>query len=149
MTGFTSLRDKGVHRVRSAIVSGRSAPGTMYSVPALADELGISTTPVREALRDLSRSGLLDAKPAIARYQWHDTAQRAHLLRQISGGEHGHYARRCFRPRCIDASDPSMGMRRAQDEAVRLVADADVVHIATGAAQEGAFPARRRRYAGA
>jgi DNA-binding GntR family transcriptional regulator len=60
--GFTSLREKVVHRVRSAIVSGRSAPGTMYSVPVLADELGMSTTPVREALLDLSRSGLLSPR---------------------------------------------------------------------------------------
>lgn len=56
---FTSLRDKVVRRVRSDIVSGRSAPGTMYSVPTLAESLGISTTPVREALLELSRSGLI------------------------------------------------------------------------------------------
>ncbi len=56
---FTSLRDKVVRRVRSDIVSGRSAPGTMYSVPALAEQLGVSTTPVREALLELSRGGLI------------------------------------------------------------------------------------------
>ena len=56
---FTSLRDKVVRRVRSDIVSGRSAPGTMYSVPTLAEELGVSTTPVREALLELSRAGLI------------------------------------------------------------------------------------------
>ena len=55
----TSLRDKVVQRVRSDIVSGRSAPGTMYSVPTLADQLGVSTTPVREALLELSRGGLI------------------------------------------------------------------------------------------
>ena len=56
---FSSLRDKAVQRVRSEIVSGRSAPGTMYSVPTLSEELGISTTPVREALLELSRGGLI------------------------------------------------------------------------------------------
>jgi DNA-binding GntR family transcriptional regulator len=56
---FTSLRDRVVKRVRSDIVSGRSAPGTMYSVPSLAGQLGISTTPVREALLELSRGGLI------------------------------------------------------------------------------------------
>jgi DNA-binding GntR family transcriptional regulator len=55
----TSLRDRVVQRVRAEIVSGRSAPGTMYSVPALSEELGISTTPVREALLELSRGGLI------------------------------------------------------------------------------------------
>ena len=54
-----SLRDKVVRRIRSDIVSGRSAPGTMYSVPALAEQLGVSTTPVREALLELSRGGLI------------------------------------------------------------------------------------------
>jgi DNA-binding GntR family transcriptional regulator len=56
---FTNLRNMVLHRVRSDIVAGHSAPGTMYSVPTLADELGISTTPVREALLELSNSGLI------------------------------------------------------------------------------------------
>jgi DNA-binding GntR family transcriptional regulator len=54
-----SLRDWVLQRVRSEIVSGHSIPGTMYSVPALANDLGVSTTPVREALLELSRAGLL------------------------------------------------------------------------------------------
>ncbi len=56
---ITSLRDNVVQRVRSDIVSGRVAPGTMYSVPSLAGQLGVSTTPVREALLELSRGGLV------------------------------------------------------------------------------------------
>lgn len=56
---FTNLRNMVLHRVRSDIVAGHSAPGTMYSVPTLAEELGISTTPVREALLELSTSGLI------------------------------------------------------------------------------------------
>lgn len=55
----TSLRDVVLQRVRSDIVSGHAAPGTMFSVPSLAEELGISTTPVREALLELSHSGLI------------------------------------------------------------------------------------------
>lgn len=56
---FSSLRDMVVQRVRADIVGGHAAPGTMFSVPTLAEELGISTTPVREALLELSRSGLI------------------------------------------------------------------------------------------
>jgi DNA-binding GntR family transcriptional regulator len=56
---FVSLRDMVLQRVRSDIVSGQSAPGTMYSVPTLAEELGVSTTPVREALLELSHSGFV------------------------------------------------------------------------------------------
>jgi DNA-binding GntR family transcriptional regulator len=57
--GATNLRERVVKQVRSEIVSGRIAPGTIYSVPGLATELGMSTTPVREALLELSRAGFL------------------------------------------------------------------------------------------
>jgi DNA-binding GntR family transcriptional regulator len=56
---FTRLRDMVLQRVRSDIVAGHAGPGTMFSVPTLAEELGISTTPVREALLELSHVGLL------------------------------------------------------------------------------------------
>jgi DNA-binding GntR family transcriptional regulator len=56
---LTSLRDRVLRHVRADIVSGRSSPGTMYSVPSLAEELGVSTTPVREALLELARAGLI------------------------------------------------------------------------------------------
>jgi len=54
-----NLREKVVERLRAEIVSGQGVPGTIYSVPGLASELGISTTPVREALLELSRAGLV------------------------------------------------------------------------------------------
>jgi DNA-binding GntR family transcriptional regulator len=54
-----SLRDRVLEQVRSEIVTGRSAPGTMYSVPSLASELGVSTTPVREALLELANHGMI------------------------------------------------------------------------------------------
>jgi DNA-binding GntR family transcriptional regulator len=56
---FKSLRNMVLQRVRGDIVSGHSSPGTMYSVPTLAEELGVSTTPVREALLELSHAGLV------------------------------------------------------------------------------------------
>lgn len=59
--GAGNLREQVVERVRSEIVSGRVPPGSVYSVPGLATDLGISTTPVREALLELTRSGLLVA----------------------------------------------------------------------------------------
>jgi DNA-binding GntR family transcriptional regulator len=55
-----NLREQIVQRVRAEIISGEGAPGTMYSVPTLAAELGVSTTPVREALLELARNGLIE-----------------------------------------------------------------------------------------
>ncbi|RFU48372.1 GntR family transcriptional regulator [Paraburkholderia sp. DHOC27] len=59
--GAGNLRERVVERVRAEIVSGRTAPGAVYSVPGLATEMGVSTTPVREALLELTRRGLLVA----------------------------------------------------------------------------------------
>jgi DNA-binding GntR family transcriptional regulator len=55
-----NLREQVVERVRTEIISGQSGPGNMYSVPSLAASLGLSTTPVREALLELARSGLIE-----------------------------------------------------------------------------------------
>ena len=55
-----NLREQVVQQVRAEIISGQSMPGTMYSAPTLAASLGVSTTPVREALLELSRSGLIE-----------------------------------------------------------------------------------------
>jgi DNA-binding GntR family transcriptional regulator len=55
-----NLREHVLQQVRSEIISGQSAPGEMYSVPILAAALGVSTTPVREALLELARNGLIE-----------------------------------------------------------------------------------------
>jgi GntR family transcriptional regulator, rspAB operon transcriptional repressor len=49
-------------RVREAILEGEIAPGSVMSQVALADELGVSRTPLREALRMLQSEGLVDAQ---------------------------------------------------------------------------------------
>src|SRR5690606_38270575 len=56
----TNLRESVIAYLRSQIVSGAVAPETIYSVPSLANELGVSTTSVREALLELSRSDLVE-----------------------------------------------------------------------------------------
>jgi DNA-binding GntR family transcriptional regulator len=45
--------------LRGAIVEGRLAAGSLTSVRALSEALGISRTPVREALVDLAQEGLI------------------------------------------------------------------------------------------
>src|SRR3954447_3872142 len=50
-------------RVREAILEGEIAAGQTMSQVALADELGVSRTPLREALRMLQAEGLIDGEP--------------------------------------------------------------------------------------
>jgi DNA-binding GntR family transcriptional regulator len=58
-----SLTDLAVERIRAAIVDGRLALGEQISESALAAELGISKTPVREALLRLKLDGLVEIHP--------------------------------------------------------------------------------------
>lgn len=55
------LRDQVAHALRAALIAGELRPGTIYSAPALAAEFGVSATPVREAMLDLAREGLVEA----------------------------------------------------------------------------------------
>jgi GntR family transcriptional regulator, rspAB operon transcriptional repressor len=50
-------------RVREAILNAELAPGLVMSQVALAEELGVSRTPLREALRLLQGEGLIEAEP--------------------------------------------------------------------------------------
>jgi DNA-binding GntR family transcriptional regulator len=53
--------DEVYDRIRNAILDGELAAGTVMSQVALAEELGISRTPLREALRMLQSEGLIEA----------------------------------------------------------------------------------------
>jgi len=49
--------------VRSSILAGSVAPGSRLGEVELADQLGVSRTPVREALQRLAAEGLVEALP--------------------------------------------------------------------------------------
>ncbi len=57
------LRDDVYLRLREAIVDGRLQPGQQLRDTDLAEDLGVSRTPVREALLKLADSGLVSASP--------------------------------------------------------------------------------------
>jgi len=54
-----SLSARAREAIRTGILTGQLAPGTLHSVKSLADRFGISRTPVREALIDLSKQGMV------------------------------------------------------------------------------------------
>ncbi|WP_232665360.1 GntR family transcriptional regulator [Pseudonocardia sp. TRM90224] len=61
--GRTLLRDSAYVTIRNAIVDGTLAPGERLNDPELAGWLGVSRTPIREALARLERSGLVQTVP--------------------------------------------------------------------------------------
>jgi DNA-binding GntR family transcriptional regulator len=61
--GRSLLRDDVYLRLRDAIVDGTFAPGETLRDGDLAEWLGVSRTPVREALLRLAESGLVLARP--------------------------------------------------------------------------------------
>lgn len=57
------LRDNAYRAIRDAIVDGTLAPGERLSDGDLVEWLGVSRTPVREALARLEQAGLVQTKP--------------------------------------------------------------------------------------
>lgn len=57
---YQSLRDQVTQALHSAVVTGELRPGVVYSAPALAADFGVSATPVREAMLDLAKEGLIE-----------------------------------------------------------------------------------------
>ena len=58
-----SLADRVYREVRSHILSGELEPGARLRQEALAEGLGISRTPLREALNRLASEGLIEFRP--------------------------------------------------------------------------------------
>ena len=56
-----NLREKVGTELRAALITGRLRPGVIYSAPKLAQTFGVSPTPVREAMLDLAKEGLVEA----------------------------------------------------------------------------------------
>ena len=91
--------------IREAIVDGRLPPGQRLKEEELARELGISRTPVREALLILQTEGLVDAAPnrgAVVRSHDADDLEDLYQLRALL---EGYAARRA-------AANISRGRRR-------------------------------------
>ncbi|MBA4195140.1 MAG: GntR family transcriptional regulator [Hydrogenophaga sp.] len=59
----SSLHDDVADRLRELIFGGSLTPGSFIDEPALCEQLGISRTPLREALKVLTAEGLLRHEP--------------------------------------------------------------------------------------
>src|SRR3954451_24190653 len=63
MLQVDSVVDLAYERIRQLVLEGDVAPGARLAQVELAERLGISRTPVREALRRLSAEGLVEFSP--------------------------------------------------------------------------------------
>jgi DNA-binding GntR family transcriptional regulator len=61
--GRTLLRDAAYEAIRDAIVRADIPPGAVVSNAAVAEQLGLSRAPVRDAMARLADEGLVETKP--------------------------------------------------------------------------------------
>lgn len=60
MINRSTLRSQIASALRDEILAGRLSTGRQFTVKEIAEQFGVSATPVREALIDLAAQGLLD-----------------------------------------------------------------------------------------
>lgn len=112
--------------IRSAIVEGRLEPGQRLKEEELARELGISRTPVREALLVLQAEGLIDSAPnrgaSVRAYEAADLDD-LYLLRALLES----FAARLAATRITD--DEVAELRASNERFVALRARDDIVEL--------------------
>ena len=76
MNEFLPLRDVVFNTLRKAILTGELKPGERLMEIHLANRLGVSRTPIREAIRKLELEGLVTMIPRRVR-RWRRSRRRA------------------------------------------------------------------------
>ena len=64
MAAYISLQDRAYTHLKEAILSGSFEEGKFYSETRIASQLGISRTPIRDALQKLMHEGYIDITPS-------------------------------------------------------------------------------------
>jgi DNA-binding GntR family transcriptional regulator len=129
--------DVAVDLIRAAILDGRLTPGQRLKEAEVAEAFGISRTPVREALRILQNSGLLDASPnrgSVVRSYSIDQLREIYDLRILLEGYAARRAAMATTPELVQALRESCDrfeeLRRADSPVVELVKENVTFHTA-------------------
>lgn len=84
-----NLAEEVAAHIRGGILSGRLKPGERIDQDAIAEELGVSRLPVREALISLDREGLVHTIPRkgsyVSRVDRGDIADHYQIFGQVAG----------------------------------------------------------------
>jgi DNA-binding GntR family transcriptional regulator len=118
----SSLREQIADALREEMTAGRLAAGTHFTVKEIADVYGVSATPAREALLDLTAQGLLRVEHhrgfAVPELDWQDYLDIVDARTLLTDGMFRHLGRR----RGLDW-DRLPAVRRRAESAVGAVRD--------------------------
>lgn len=90
--GTRRVFDEVHQRLRSAIIAGRFAPGERFVERTLTSRLGVSRTPIREAIKRLEQEGLVVCLPhrgCFVRSPTFDEARQVYEMRRVAEGACG------------------------------------------------------------
>jgi GntR family transcriptional regulator, vanillate catabolism transcriptional regulator len=87
--GGVSLADQARDRLRAAIIEGKLLPGQRINIEKVAEQLGISRTPIREALKALEMEGMVRIKThrgaIVEPLVWREIEQRYAIRSMLEG----------------------------------------------------------------
>ncbi|GHI06080.1 GntR family transcriptional regulator [Streptomyces cellostaticus] len=129
----STLRQQIADALRDEVLAGRLQPGRAFTVKEIADQYGVSATPVREALVDLSAQGILEADQhrgfRVPEYSLADYRDMIEARSLVTDGMFQALA--TGRPAFIDTDDPRTAaaltaVRRRGEEVQRAAAAGDL-----------------------
>ncbi|MER5673707.1 GntR family transcriptional regulator [Pseudonocardia alni] len=92
-----TVKDQAMAVIRRAMVAGDVVPGQIFSASALAQRLGVSNSPVRDALMELVHGGIMEVVPnrgfRMVVLDEHDLAEVYELRRMLEVPSMGRLAR--------------------------------------------------------
>ncbi len=114
-----TLHHQVAARVRDMIIEGELEPGSRVNEGALGASLGVSRTPLREALKTLAGEGLIDIVPARGAIVRKLTPEAAAAMLEVMAALEALAGRLA----CVRASDADvLGVRRIHDRMLSLYA---------------------------
>ncbi|MDR1708239.1 MAG: GntR family transcriptional regulator [Candidatus Accumulibacter sp.] len=117
-----SLHDMVVSRIRDMIIEELIAPGARVHEGPLCEQLGISRTPLREALKVLASEGLVDLVPGRGAVVCRLTPKDAHDMLDVLA----HLERMAGPLACLNASDEQIReIRHLHEEMLAFYAARD------------------------
>jgi DNA-binding GntR family transcriptional regulator len=123
-----TLRESVAGEIRRMIMDGRLAPGERLFEDRLAEQLGVSRNPVREAIRALEGSGLVEVRPRRGAYVSQLDPLQATQLLELRAVIEAYAARLAARNR---SDDDLATLRRCLDAGLAASREGDQVRAAT------------------